>query len=92
MKKEFIKKRPYQICTCCVMDTSYPDITFDENGVCHRCNEYKNRILPDWNYGKGHEDELSKLINLKWLNLNNNKLQKIIISDDKKQISAESVS
>lgn len=62
MKKEFIKERPYQICTCCVMDTSDPDITFDENGVCQRCNEYKNRILPDWNYGKGHEEELSKLI------------------------------
>lgn len=62
MKKEELKERPYQVCTCCVMDTSDPDITFDEDGVCHRCNEYKNRILPDWNYGKGHEEELSRLI------------------------------
>ncbi len=31
-------------------------------GVCQRCNEYKTRILPDWNHGKGHEDELAKLI------------------------------
>lgn len=54
--------RPYQICKCCVMDTSDEDITFDENGVCMRCNEYAKRILPEWNYGKGHEKELSDLI------------------------------
>lgn len=53
----------YQICTNCVMDTSDEDITFDENGICMRCNEYKNRILPEWNYGKGHEKELEILIN-----------------------------
>ena len=55
--------RPYQICTCCVMDTSDDDITFDANGVCMRCNEYKERIEPDWNHGKGHEKELDELIN-----------------------------
>lgn len=55
-------QKKYQICKCCVMDTSDEDIIFDENGVCMRCNEYKNRILPEWNYGKGHEEELKKLI------------------------------
>ena len=55
-------EREYKICTNCVMDTTDEDITFDENGVCMRCNEYKNRILPDWNYGKGHEKELETLI------------------------------
>ena len=54
--------RKYQICNCCVMDTSDEDIVFDENGVCMRCNEYKERILPAWNYGKGHEEELNALI------------------------------
>lgn len=54
--------RPYQVCKCCVMDTSDPDIQFDENGVCMRCNEYKERILPVWNHGKGHEEELKALI------------------------------
>ena len=44
------------------MDTSDEDITFDENGVCMRCNEYKERILPEWNYGKGHDEELRSLI------------------------------
>ena len=54
--------RPYQICKCCVMDTSDEDIVFDENGVCMRCNEYKNRIEPEWNHGRGHEEELKRLI------------------------------
>ena len=27
-----------------------------------RCNEYKERILPEWNHGRGHEKELKKLI------------------------------
>lgn len=54
--------RPYQICKCCVMDTTDEDITFDSNGVCMRCNEYKERIEPEWNHGKGHEKELQDLI------------------------------
>lgn len=41
--------RPYQICTRCVMDTTDPDIRFDEHGVCIRCHEYdrmvKNEIV-----------------------------------------------
>lgn len=54
--------RPYQICTCCVMDTTDDDIVFDSNGVCMRCNEYKTRIEPEWNHGKGHEQELKELM------------------------------
>lgn len=57
-----MNKRKYQICSCCVMDTTDELIKFDENGVCERCNEYKTRILPEWNYGKGHEQELNELI------------------------------
>ena len=57
-----INKRPYQICKNCVMDTSDEYITFDEHGICMRCNEYKERILPEWNHGKGQEKELEDLI------------------------------
>jgi N-acetyl sugar amidotransferase len=32
--------RPYQICQRCVMDTSDPDIRFDEHGVCSHCLEF----------------------------------------------------
>lgn len=35
--------RPYQMCTRCVMDTSAPDITFDEAGVCNYCTDFLAR-------------------------------------------------
>ena len=33
-----INRMTYQICTRCVMDTSDPDIVFDEQGVCSHCH------------------------------------------------------
>ena len=44
------------------MDTTDENIVFDEKGVCNRCNEYKNRILPEWKHGSGHEGELQNLL------------------------------
>lgn len=34
----------YQICTRCVMDTSDPEIRFDENGVCNHCHTYDRMV------------------------------------------------
>lgn len=36
--------RDYQICTRCIMDTSDPDIVFDDDGVCNHCHKY-DRIV-----------------------------------------------
>ncbi len=36
-------KRNYQVCTRCIMDTSDPEITFDEKGVCNYCKMYEER-------------------------------------------------
>lgn len=58
-----MSERKYQVCTRCVMDTTDEDIQFDEHGVCMRCREYEERILPDWKHGKEHEAELQELIN-----------------------------
>jgi len=33
----------YQICARCVMDTSDPDISFDENGICSHCRRTDER-------------------------------------------------
>ncbi len=52
----------YKVCNCCVMDTSDKSLTFDEKGVCPRCNEYHQRIEKEWNFGKGHEAELAKML------------------------------
>lgn len=55
-------KQNYQVCTHCVMDTSDPNIKFDENGVCERCNQYYTQILPTWNKGLGHAEELNDIV------------------------------
>ncbi len=36
--------RPYQICSRCIMDTSDPEIVFDEQGVCNHCHTYGRRV------------------------------------------------
>lgn len=36
--------RPYQQCTRCLMDTSDPEIVFDEQGRCNHCTRYFSRI------------------------------------------------
>ena len=35
-----MKQRTYQCCSRCVMDTSDPEIRFDQFGVCNHCNEF----------------------------------------------------
>lgn len=37
---DILHKHPYQECKRCLMDTSDPWITFDEDGVCNHCLEY----------------------------------------------------
>ena len=34
----------YQICNRCIMDTSDPDIVFDEGGVCNHCKSFDEKI------------------------------------------------
>ncbi|MBD2785776.1 N-acetyl sugar amidotransferase [Xenorhabdus sp. DI] len=51
-----MKKKNYKICTKCIMDTTDPNILFDENGECDYCNNYESTILPNWNTDeKGYE-------------------------------------
>ena len=53
-------EQTYRICSHCVLDTSDPHITFDENGVCDQCRDYKNNIAPalDWEKKKSEFDEI----------------------------------
>lgn len=38
----------YQACTKCVMDTSDPNIQFDQNGVCNHCIEFEEVTSKLW--------------------------------------------
>jgi N-acetyl sugar amidotransferase len=54
--------REYQICTKCVMDTSDPIITFNENGICDHCVDFAENVLPNWNTDKRGRAQLEKII------------------------------
>lgn len=54
--------RKYQVCTNCVMDTTDPEIKFDENGRCDFCDNYYNTILPSWHPDEKGEKELFDIV------------------------------
>lgn len=54
-------KRPYQQCTRCMMDTSDPNITFNEEGLCSYCQNYDKNIKPYWKPNENRFDELEKI-------------------------------
>ncbi len=37
----------YRICNQCIMDTTVPDIVFDQDGICNHCHDYNDRIIKD---------------------------------------------
>ncbi|MBC3451295.1 N-acetyl sugar amidotransferase [Pseudomonas mosselii] len=49
------------ICSKCIMDTSDPNITFDEAGVCEYCNNFERNIKPSWDTGSVGQERLSQL-------------------------------
>src|ERR1051326_3072781 len=51
-----------RICTNCVMDTSDPDITFDERGVCDHCRTFYRDILPNWHPDDRGRRELEHIV------------------------------
>lgn len=51
-------KKNYQICCNCIMDTSDPNIIFDDAGCCDYCNNYRLEIKPNWDTGVKGNDEL----------------------------------
>ena len=54
--------RPYQICTNCIMDTSDPNIVFDERGWCDYCNNFESTIRPHWHTDQKGKDALKLLV------------------------------
>ena len=57
-----MEKKEIKVCKHCVMNTTDTNLVLDENGVCDRCHDYEEHVLPWWNHGKGHEEELQKLL------------------------------
>jgi N-acetyl sugar amidotransferase len=52
----------YRICTRCVMDTTDPDITFDENGVCNHCHTYDRMVREYVHEGEAGKRKLEQVV------------------------------
>ena len=53
----------YRICSRCIMDTTVPDITFDEKGVCNYCTQYHERAKKEVHYNtESGQRKLDKLV------------------------------
>ncbi|MBK9255862.1 MAG: N-acetyl sugar amidotransferase [Saprospiraceae bacterium] len=52
----------YKICTKCVMDTSDPDISFDDKGVCIHCSNFENNQKNNWFRGEEGETRTANLV------------------------------
>ncbi|UTW51674.1 N-acetyl sugar amidotransferase [bacterium SCSIO 12827] len=52
----------YQVCTRCVMDTTDPDITFDDQGVCNHCRSFDQIAGTDWLPGQAGKPHLDALL------------------------------
>jgi putative aminotransferase len=51
-------ERSYQICTKCIMDTSDPNIIFDDAGVCDYCRNFETVLSPKWEADKADPSRL----------------------------------
>ncbi len=45
-------------CTNCLMPSTKPDLSFDEEGVCSACNSFKNRKHVDWDERKSELEQI----------------------------------
>ena len=51
----------YQRCIRCVIDTTDPDIEFDEHGVCNHCHYFDHYASKIWKKGKEGDDALEEM-------------------------------
>ena len=58
-----MKEKDYQICTNCIMDTTDPEIYFDENGVCNHCLKFENQLKKSWFPNEEGKKKLDAIIN-----------------------------
>ncbi len=52
----------YKICSRCIMDTTDPDISFDEDGVCCHCKNYDERGRNELHHDEVGQERLRRLL------------------------------
>ncbi len=58
------QSQEYKICNKCIMDTSDPNIEFDEFGRCDYCNNFNEIIKPSWDTKELGSIALQKIASL----------------------------
>jgi len=53
-----------QICKRCVMDTTDPEIKFDEDGVCNHCHQFDAVISKHWFQGEEGNRKLQEIVEI----------------------------
>lgn len=56
------KEDGYQVCTKCIMDTTDPIITFNEDGVCSYCTYFETTVRKMWHPDEKGAQLLSELV------------------------------
>ena len=51
-----------RVCSNCIMDTTDPNISFDERGFCDYCRNFYANIQPNWHTDGQGERELAKIV------------------------------
>jgi aminotransferase len=59
-----VKAPDYRCCIRCVMDTSDPEITFDEDGICSHCIEFESVARRQWFPNEEGESLLARQVEL----------------------------
>lgn len=57
-----MSEKEYQICTTCIMDTTDPEIVFDENGECNHCKLAKTFLNSSWHPDEKGEELLKEIV------------------------------
>ena len=52
----------YRICVRCIMDTTDPEIQFDNDGVCNHCRRYEEKVKERLCLDEAGQQELNKLV------------------------------
>jgi N-acetyl sugar amidotransferase len=52
----------YQICTKTVLDTTYPDIHFDHQGISAQYHDFNNVVLPNWHPNEHGRQQLQRRV------------------------------
>lgn len=51
-----------RICSNCVMDTSDAKISFDQQGVCDHCRDFRRSVQPKWHTDERGKAELERIV------------------------------